>query len=167
MAESTCDLYLGVPLVPPGSRFRLTGLGIHSPARERGAGRGQMEMGRARPFSLSFSLSLLRRECFYFIRSKREEPGYQENKRSDVFQDPRKPLLTLLGALPLAGKSRLEKISTESSQCVWEQGDSEQTFELKWGEETIIKGGKASRTGVSMTTAYHAPAPPTPHTGAG
>lgn len=105
-----------------------------------------MEMGRARPFSLSFSLSLLRRECFYFIRSKRKEPGYQENKRSDVFQDPRKPLLTLLGTLPLAGKSRLEKISTESSHCVWERGDSEQTFELKWGEETIMKGRKASRT---------------------
>lgn len=63
----------GGPPCPPGSRFRLTGLGPTVLPRERGAGRGQMETGKALPFSPSFSLSLLRREYFYFIRSEREK----------------------------------------------------------------------------------------------
>lgn len=72
---------------------------------------------RTLPFSLS-SLSVLfsifvEEKIFLFHKIKREKsPVIRKTKEVMFSQDPRKPLLPLLGALALEGKSRQE-ISTE------------------------------------------------------
>lgn len=100
---------------------------------------------RTLPFSLS-SLSVLfsifvEEKIFLFHKIKRGKSLLiRKTKEEMCSQDPRKPPLTLPGALALAGKSRQE-ISAEPAYGVWERAGGEQIFdELKWGEETITKG---------------------------